>query len=307
MRRRRWRWTVLALAALLVLWLGGDFVHSRIVQHRVERWERTVVRDADGVREGCRAFSVGNGEAALLLVHGFGTAPAVYRPMAERLAGSGFACRAMRLPGSAVSLEEYATVTREQWRAALEAELDALRTEHERVGIVAHSMGGAVALDLLLDRPDAADGLALLAPLIDVSSERSPLLGPRAWHAIGRRTLLFTRIVENPYPLDARSEEARGYDLFTPFAPVDVTTQIFELVDRIEGRAGELRTPLLLVLAGEDPIVDNGAAEQFYDECASPKRKLVRIEEAGHLLPLDTGREGVADEIAAFFKGPVLD
>ncbi|MCH8922653.1 MAG: hypothetical protein IIA67_05840, partial [Planctomycetes bacterium] len=78
----------IGLACLIALWLAGDFLHSRVVRFRLARWERRIERDEDGVRLGCADFTLGSGETALLLVHGFGDSPAVFlplgRPPAER-------------------------------------------------------------------------------------------------------------------------------------------------------------------------------------------------------------------------------
>ena len=46
--------SVISVAGLVLFWLGGDFVSSRIVLHRVNRWERSIRREPDGVRAGCR-------------------------------------------------------------------------------------------------------------------------------------------------------------------------------------------------------------------------------------------------------------
>jgi len=102
---------------------------------------------------------------------------------------------------------------------------------------VTHSLGGAIAVDYLLDRPDAVEGAVLLAPLIDVSARRSPLLPPRAWHFLGSRVLIFTRVVETPFPVDGRSPAARAYERRETFTPRPVFDEVYALLDRIEGRA----------------------------------------------------------------------
>jgi carboxylesterase len=298
--RRRWRFIV--PAALVLLWLGGDFVHSRIVAHRLARWERSVERDADGVRAGCRAYDAGGGETALLLVHGFNDCPAVFDALAPRLVERGFTCRVMRLPGFAMPVGTYAGTSRSEWRRSLERELTALRQEHRRVGLVAHSLGGAIAVDYLLDRPESVEGVVLLAPLIEVSARRSPLLSPRAWYEIGRRALLFTRVVETPFPIDAVTPEAQAYDGREIFTPRPVFGEMYSLLDRIEGRAAEFRVPLLMVLGKRDEVIDVEAAERFFRTCSSPRRELLYLEQAGHMVPLDTGWESLPPALAVFFE-----
>jgi len=304
--RHRARWWLGLPAALLLLWLGGDFVYSRVVLHRLARVERATRRDAGGVREGCRAYSAGDGEVALLLVHGFNDCPAAFELLAPRLVQRGFHCRVMRLPGFAMPIEDYARTNRAAWRRALQEELTALRAGHRRVGLVAHSLGGAIAIDYLLDRPDAVEAAVLLAPLIDVSPRRSPLLPPRTWHSLGSRTLVFTRVVETPFPVDARSSAARAYDRREVFTPRSVFGEVYALLDGIEGRAPGFRTPLLMVLGAQDEVIDLGAAERFFRDCASPRKELLHLQKCGHMVPLDTGWETLPATISDFFASPEM-
>jgi len=301
-RRSRVRWWLGLPAALLLLWLGGDFVYSRIVLHRLALHERSARRDARGVRAGCQAYRAGDGEVGLLLVHGLNDCPAVFDALVPRLVARGFACRVRRLPGFAMPAGVYAGTRRADWREAVEREITALRAEHRRVGLVAHSLGGAIAVDYLLDRPDAVEGVVLLAPLIDVSAARSPLLGPRAWHAIGSHTLLFTRIVETPFPVDAGSPEARAYDRRETFTPRAVFGEVYALLDGLEGRATRFRVPLLMVLGRRDRVIDLGAAERFFDDCSSPRKEMLYLERSGHMVPLDADRETLPPAIDRFFE-----
>jgi len=302
LKRRTWpRWALAGLVALLAIWVGGDLVYSRVVLWHVRDWERSIERDADGVRVGCQDSTVGDGSTALLWIHGFNDCPAAWQSLAPELAARGFTSRVMRLPGFALPTEQYARTTREQWRAAVAKEVEALARTHDRVGIVAHSLGGAIAVDHVLRNPDTVEAVALLAPLIQVSGERSPLVRPRRWHSFGSRTLLFTNVVETPFPVDATSPEAIAYDARTRFTPREVFDELYALIDEIDGRAGEFDVPVLLALGGRDEVIDREAAERFFDGCPATKKRLVRFEETGHMLPLDEGWELLADEIARFF------
>jgi carboxylesterase len=303
---RRARWGLIIVAGLVLFWLGGDFVYSRIVLHRVNRWERSIRREPDGVRAGCRERTLGEGRAALLFVHGFNDCPAIFDRLAPRLAERGYTCRLMRLPGFATPVETYSRSTRAQWLEAVEQEIANLRATHERVGVVAHSLGGAITVRHLLDHPRTVDGVVLLAPLIDVSDARSPVLSPRAWHRLGNRVLFFTRVVETPFGLSARSPEARAYDLNTRFTPREIFEQLYALLDEIDGRAGEFDAPLLLVLGRQDEVIDRIAAERFLEQSNSPVKVVVVLDDAGHQVPLDHGWETLPDEIVRFLP-PLLD
>lgn len=301
---RRLKWSLIAFVCIVLVWIAGDFTYSRIVLHRYEAWERTIERDADGVRIGCRDFTVGNGDTALLLIHGYSDSPAIFGKMAARLAEMGFTCRAMLRPGCARPLDQYEEATREEWLAAVEQEIAALYETHSEVWIVAHSLGGAITIDYLLDDPHAVDGIVLLAPLIEVSSKRSPVLSAETWYKIGKKMVLFTDIVENPFEVDADAEEARAYDMYSRYFPRRLYDEIFAITDNIAGRAGELIVPMLMVLSGDDDIIDSEAARDYYEASSCERKRLVWLEEARHLIPIDTGWEDVANEIAAFTRTP---
>ena len=293
------------LACLIALWLSGDFLYSRVVRFRLARWERRIERDACGVRLGCADFTLGSGETALLLVHGFGDCPAVFRPLAGLLAERGFTCRAMRLPGFAMRTEEYARTSRERCLTAIDVELKSLRERHRRVVVIGHSLGAALLIEHLLDRPaENEDVIAavLLAPQIGVCNDRSPLFSARTWYRIGRRLLVFSQILENIFPVDGHSQRALAYDLQAVFVPAALSDIVFETIDQIAHRAAEFTLPHMMVLASDDKVIDTPAAERFYENSASPGKELHHKKDAGHNLPMDNGWRELADQIARFVQ-----
>ena len=94
--------------------------------------------------------------------------------------------------------------------------------------------------------------------------------------------------------------EARAYDMYSRFYPSNLYDEIFEITDNIAGRAGELTLPLLMALSTDDQIVDSEAARIYYEESSSSRKQLYWMEEAGHMLPIDSGWEELAEKIARF-------
>jgi hypothetical protein len=70
----------------------------------------------------------------------------------------------------------------------------------------------------------------------------------------------------------AHSGEARAYDQYSRFYPSNLY----------------------------DDIVDSEAARVYYEESSSRPKHLHWMEEAGHMIPIDTGWEELAEEIAEF-------
>ena len=294
--------TLVTLFGFACVWLLGDLIYSLVVAGRVKKWESSIERDRDGVQVGCQAYEIGSGETAVLLIHGINDSPQCYHKMAPVLAAEGFRCRVMRLPGFAEPIERYAQATRKEWLAAVDREIRSLRQDHRRVAVIAHSLGGAVTIAHLLENPDAADAVVLLAPAVNVSSRRSPLLSTRTWHEIAKRLLPFTRVTSSPFSNDCHYAAAGEYAGRTSFTPLAVAEETFQLIDANLGRAANFKTPLMMVLAKDDQVIDWQAAEQFYQQASSKDKAFRFMPDCGHAIPVDHGWETLTREIADFLR-----
>jgi len=268
----------------------------------LRQWEQAVQWDRRGVRKGCEPYTIGSGRSAVLLVHGFNDSPRLYDKMAPLLAEKGFTVRVMRLPGFGERLTDGWEVDHTDWIAAVRSELTDLREEYEEVGVVAHSLGGAVVIRCLVEWPSLADRVVLLAPALQVSDERSPLLSTRFWHEMGDFVLLFTEVTESPYALDTHDPESRDYPWRCPFVANQMVEELFRMLDKNRDSAAQFTTPLMMVLSRDDQVVDWRAAERFYDAARSSDKELVFTRDAGHSIPLDYGWKELALQIVAFLQ-----
>jgi carboxylesterase len=294
---------VIALVlAVPVLWILSDLFYSLIVGRMYRRWEAAIERDAEGVRAGCNEFTLGEGEDAVLLVHGFGDSPAIFQRFASPLAAQGFTCHGIRLPQFALPMARYRTTSADQWRDAVRSAIGELRRRHRRVYLLAHSLGAAVSVEAVAEPAAAVDGMTLLAPLFDVSNRRSPLLPARTWYRLLDSLLLFTNYVRTAYPADLWDKNAQAFLRDDKFIPRVVIRELFALVARNRARAKTFRIPLLMILARHDQVVDNAAAERFFHDCASQPKQLSYIENVGHMLPIDQGWEKLVETAARFFR-----
>lgn len=293
-----------ALLIVVAVWLLADLGYSLYVRHRIQRWESTFTRNSDGVREGCEAFEAGpaDGRAAVLLIHGLNESPACYRQVAPELAKTGLFCRVMRLPGFAEPTQKYAKATRPQWLEAIDKELKSLRERFDTVYIVSHSLGGALSISHLCDHPEAADKVVLLAPGIDVSSARSPLLTPRAWNRVAQVLLLFSNVTANPFGLDAAKVDERDYPYMTPFTPRTIIDQSFTLMADLQSREKEFRTPVLLCVSRNDKVIDWQAADRFVRNSAAPVKEVEYFDDTGHALQVDHTWKRLAERIGKFLN-----
>ena len=289
------------LVALFSAWLGVNLLHAAWVETRRHFWERRTSREANGLLPEAAAYRIGHGAVALLFIHGFADTPCLWRRITRRLAASGpFTCRAMRLPGSAEPAAQARCQSLTLWRAQVADEIVRLREVHETVWLIGHSLGGALALDAALRLPGMVDGVALLAPLLDVSRKRSPLLPPGVWFRLARVALCLSPTFESPFSSDGVANDDPTFiykrDRFIPFS---VYGGLFKLIRANRGQAERLRCPLFAATAERDSVVDTPAALRWLAACRAPK-EVRELHDVGHVIPLEPGWQELTDALAAF-------
>lgn len=291
---------LIGIAGILIATVaGGDLIYAGWVKRRYSKWEARVERGPDGVRRGAEAFTVGEGRVAILFVHGFGSSPAVFGRMAPALAARGYTCRAMRLPGFGEPVLRFSEKTRDDWREALAAEMTTLRRGHDRVWIVAHSMGGTLSLDALSRNPEFCDGLVLIAPLVEVSRKRSLGLPPELMFRMANGVLRESRVLELCFPVDAADPEVASLEGRDVFVPREAYVEMFRLLRDVRRDPPSLSIPTLAMVSRRDRVTDGRAAADFVRHFA-PSAKILHADRAGHVIPLDHGWSEAARQVDEF-------
>lgn len=286
------------LVAGVGLYLGGDALYAVWIRRRAA---------ADGVRHpSTTPFTLNPaGQPALLLLHGFADGPSVFDRLAPHLAEAGMAVRALHLSGSGVPPEKMAGTTLALWRAEIDREIAALRANapDRPIWLIGHSLGGTLAFDAALRPGNAIAGLVLLAPLIEPSNHRSPILTSRQWFHLLDSLLVFTSVVSSHLPADLRDPEARALYRTDKFIHRHIYRSLFATIDAVRPRAADWQGPLLVVLAPDDQIVDTAATRRFFAAAtnAAPA-ELVEQPGAGHVLPLETRHPELAEHITRFIR-----
>lgn len=295
--RRLFAWAGLFLA----IYLAGDLAYVLYIRYRIHK--QTPQREARWVTHIPYTLNA-EGSPVLLLIHGFADSPAVFTRMAPIFADNGLAVRVMRLTAAGgVHPDDMQGVSLDIWREDIAKEIAALREHHpERpIWLLGHSLGGTLAFDAALQSDTDVSGLILLAPLIQPSDRRSPVLTSRQWFTILSRLLPFSRIVESRLPADIQDAGTRPAYSTDRLIHRDVYCALFQAVDAIDGRAGEWTGPLWLSTAGTDLVVDNDATTAFANGLTQAEPLRISIQAAaGHVIPLDHGHDYLAGRIARF-------
>lgn len=278
------------------------FVPSAFFSYRHYRWERQIVRDEDGVARFSRPFSVGEGDVAILLVHGFGDGPGAWDRLAPALANEDFHVRAMRLPGWGEPVSAKRALETDDWEQAIQREVRTLRDAHEAVIVAGHSLGGCVSAHLALQNQLEADALILYAPMLAVSDARSPVLSARRWSEIGEAILPPGMLVESLFDDDVRVAQPRPRTLRDPFVPLSLFSLLYDAIDAVTEAPASFTVPVRVVLPEQDKVVRSDVTRAWFEELEAPNKTLLDIPGAGHVLPLDMDPEVEAGRIRTWWE-----
>lgn len=164
------------------------------------------------------------------------------------------------------------------------------------VTLLGLSWGGKLAACVAARRQELIDGLALLYPGVRSRFEAS-------WYDNARLSLadkaeLYDRPV--PIPLDdpalfTSSPESQKFIANDDLSLRDVTVSFLlanRELDRLAQEAPpEIRSPAVLMLAGQDRIIDNPGTKEWYESLASQERAVFEYPNASHTLEFELDRD----------------
>ena len=302
-----------SLSQILLGWLGLNVLAWLLSVLVFRTWARSVRWTENGLMPDAVPFTAGEGSDAVLFVHGFNDVPAVWRRFVEPFVEKGFQVEALHLEGLGDGrMGLWFDFPLQRWQQAVTARVNALAKNHRRVFLVGHSMGGALVLDAVYrhdrwrkggqDADAKIAGAVLLAPLVEVSRARAPILSAGAWFALCRLFLPGLRCVPSVFPSVQGAEDDPSFRYRRDrFMTVSVLGAMFRLVRRLRTLdLSEIATPLQVYVAGNDRVVDTSEAKSYFASCPAVQA-LIEVPDAPHVLPLIAPWRKLSTQIADEF------
>jgi pimeloyl-ACP methyl ester carboxylesterase len=311
---QRVAWVIIAAmstALIVLLLLIGGGVAASIALGRMA-YEVDSARDTEYVElEGTWVrYDVIGGGPPVLLVHGWLSSSRVWEQLATRLAQR-FTVYTLDLTGFGESdkpLSGYGVRNGSRLLYAFCAHFGLTRTS-----VVAHDLGGDMAVKLAADHPDVVSRLVLAATPADDDQidlptplwlATLPLLGP-IFYALGRVARPVRRLWVRPFvadPADLTEEVIEDAARSTPTAVADTLSIARREISRgrLARQARIIKTPVLVIAGEEDQIVDPQAVGAWARSV--DKAEVCLLDACGHLPMIESTAEFNA-QILAFLTG----
>ncbi len=237
---------------------------------------------------GAEPWSSEGGSHGVLVLHGFTGNPQSLRPLARALAAAGYTVDLPLLPGHGTSVEDMIPTRWADWSAAAEAAYQALADRCDRVMAAGLSMGGTLCCWLAERHPEIA-GLAVVNPLAEP---------PAADFLDVIRGLLAdgSEVVDgigSDIAMEGATEAAYAQ------TPLAAALSLFDGVEAVTARLGEVRCPSLLMSSRVDHVVPIESGDRFAASVGGPVER-VFLERSFHVATLDWDAPLIEEQVVRF-------
>lgn len=260
----------------------------------------------------------GGSGVPLLMIHGLGTYIPSWYPVLRHLGGD-YRCIAMDLPNYGFSQKGSFSFSMDFFTSVLELFLEEMKLE--KVVLAGHSMGGQIAIELALKRPDLATGLILLAPAgFETFSEQEKMWIKTFSQPEHFLALSELQVRQNFYNNFFRRVEGTEFMLcdrlnimntaYYPQYCKMISKCSAAMVDKpVFHRLSELNLPVQIIFGRQDGMIPN----PFLHPTSNPveiaragaseirNSKLLMVDEAGHMVMWDQTLK-VNQALKAFLK-----
>ncbi len=264
----------------------------------------SVYEAADGKELGyVRYYRPGRqSRTALVYLHGIKSHGEWFGATADLLAAGGFDVFSLDRRGSGINRENRShpsghVDSYETLFSDLQFFLRTIRPKYDRVFLVGLSWGGNLAMGYSLVHPDDCDGLVLITP--GIRSRVSPDLGTFLKIILGPRRAPF-KIPITPDMLTVqadRQQRIRNDPLRLQYVTAGFLLEHKELLEHIDRKISSNRHPVLLILAGEDRIIDNQGVVRVLLRGGQERLDIINYARQTHSVQLE-----IPDRLAAAIR-----
>ena len=238
------------------------------------------------------AFDLGEGDCAVLCLHGFTGTPYEVRPLGEALAAAGYRARGPLLPGHGGSLAQLADASFRDWLAAAHAEFRELAERHEQVCVVGVSLGGLLSLALCAG--EAVKRAAVIGTSLRLRFP-IPQLVPLLRYVLPS--------IPKRGGSDIRDPLARARHPSSPRMPLAGIHEVLHAQRHVRALLPRITTPLLVAHGRHDATADPRDASRICQAVSSNRCERLILENSAHVVPVDHDGPQLAVALVAFLGG----
>jgi alpha-beta hydrolase superfamily lysophospholipase len=262
----------------------------------------------DGTQLYSRVYENEAAQGDILIVHGFGEHSGRYDALIAHLLGKGYSVTAYDQRGHGKSAGLYGHVDRfAQYEEDLDFMVSVVRahSESKKLFLVAHSMGGLVALRYLTKQPNTVTGAVISAPLVEIATKvpAHKRFIAKVSATLAPRMRMANEI--NPAVLSRDPEIGRAYAA-DPLVGKMVSTRWFaealKAMDEVKRNAAQISLPVLVMHGTEDKLANVEATKNLFANIGSTDKRSKIYEGYYHELFNEPEKQEVFERVAHWLE-----
>jgi len=202
----------------------------------------------------------GDCKAGILLVHGFGAAPDIYKDFIEKLGSLGYVVKTVRIAGHGTSTAHFASTTLVDWYLSVRERFIELKEECEEVVIIAHSLGSLISI--ILASIYEVKALVFLSPPIK--------LRDKALYRVNFMLRPVSKLVKY-WPTDKeglRHVEKHGFKIYDKH-PLSAVANLIDMIEMANRRLPKVTAPILAIIGDRDEFAETNVLDIIEENAGS--------------------------------------
>jgi len=234
----------------------------------------------------------GNNIGVIIIHGGGGGTCADLNPLAKEIhQKSGYTVSVPLLPGFGTSPKILRKTSIEDFKKAIEAEIDSLKGKCEKMIIGGHSMGGILTL-IMASKYDLNGIFTISAPI-----------GVQRPDTILKMILkVLTHVPYFPVEYKKLKEETEGKWVGYKKIPINMGFKISKLLNQMKVSLKDVKCPALLMQGRLDSAIKPDSMEKIYNAINSEKKNKVWLENNDHPILDSPDHNVIVSEILNFIK-----
>ena len=242
-------------------------------------------------------------EPCVIYLHGLESHMGWFLNLAEFLNSKGINVYAFDRRGSGLNKNNSRNFSSRYISSDLKIFIDLVKKEHprSRIFLIGLCLGGKIAVNFFLYNHDCLDGLILISPSLknrlkfSLLDKLSILFRPNSMLKVPIKATMFTsnerylKYIENDF-------------LRLRYIPAQHLLEIAKMGRHLKKASGNIKLPVLLMLAGIDGIIDTIGVRRWYEKLPSPDKTLKFYKGYHHLLTFEENAAEVMEDIAVWIK-----
>jgi len=250
----------------------------------------------------------GDSKARIVFLHGAGEYSQKYTRFAEWFSGKDIDVYLLDLRGHGRSeglrchVDDF-----NDYIADLEMFLDFVESgdDRKKTFLVSHSIGGLISIFYALSYPNRFQGIVTCSPCLGLSLKVQPIkaLMVSLLYPILKKWSFASHVRPHMATHDQwLIEKFKDDPLIRHAVTASFYIQMTTALQHVKNHAADLKTPILVLQAGDDYICDAKVCENFFQQAGSPDKQFKMYKGFYHELLNEVDREIVYEDIYKWIK-----